>query len=184
MQVTKVLEFWGKTERNDIADWYDKLAYPGIWTQKFQEQIKGLVSASYKEAIARYWVKFVDYEPYPDANAMRDALRANRGILISTLYNNAPIMPNDINLMFRFAHDIDHCKTENCNFAFRGEVCAYSKFAARAKRLGYGVDVQQWLFTEIVGQAAYRGTFGTFGEQKFSLAPVGWVNTVAREYGY
>lgn len=185
METTKVLKFWGKEQRNEIAAWYDGL--PNVNTPPtagFQTSIHQLVADSFNLARRQFWCGFVDYDPYPTADHMRAYLRNNGGLLISTLYNNSDIMPGNVNLMFRFAHDIDHCMTEDCNFAFAGEVCAYSKFAARAKQFGYSTFMQQWLFTEIVGQAASRGTNGVFADQKFAFAPKAWVFEVEKQYGY
>lgn len=181
MERTKVLEFWGKPERNQIAAWYDGLP-SGQFDRAFQQEVRQLVERSFVQATDKYWVKWVTGQPYETADEMREYLAEHGGLLISTDFNttDADIMPPQVNLWFRFAHDIDHCHTANCNFAFRGEVCAYSKFAARATTW----ELRQWLFTEIVGQAASRGTNGTFADQKFALAPYEWALKVAQEYRY
>lgn len=187
LEQTKVLEFWGKQERHDIALWYNQLPNDNKWDNTFQSVVDHFVSRSYNMALEKYWCQYVDGQPYETADDMREFLKIHRGLYISHDYNTSDgdFLRPSINLMFRFAHDIDHCKTENCNFAFRGEICAASKFMARTLEIApiWSDVIRQWLFTEIIGQAAFRGEFGYFGEQKFALAPMAWVKTVCDNYG-
>ncbi len=176
----EVLKFWGKSERKMIANWYDALPSNAKFSVDFQARVRRMVERAYIAERDRATVEFVSYDPYPTADDMRKAFHSDKHLLISTLYNNSAIMPSITNLQFRFAHDIHHCLTQDCNFAFQGEICACSKFLRYAKG---DSELQAWLFTEIIGQAAYRGEYGKFAdEQKFALAPLAWVNTVIGQY--
>lgn len=181
MNRTNVLEIFSLEDAHQIARWYDSSPALG-WTPAFQRTIHEYVEASYKAATTQFGVKFVSGQPYENADEMRAYLAKHNGLLISTDFNttDADIMPGRINLMFRFMHDIDHCMTGDCNFNFNGEVCAYSKAAARTKNPA----IRQWLFTEIVGQVASLGLNKEYPPQKFLLAPQEWVSHIAHSYGY
>lgn len=109
-------------------------------------------------------VIWVNGQPYNTADEMRHELQG--GILrISTDYNDSPLMPGQINLDFRAMHDLQHCRTPDCNFNAWGEICAYTL----ASKLTSDEYIKDFLFSEIVGQVCYLRTYGHFPEQRVVL---------------
>lgn len=121
-------------------------------------------------------VKFAPGQPYDTAKQMRQAIQELNLLVISTDYNNpdthlfgAGENGKRANLMFRTAHDLHHCMTQDCNFVLDGEICAFSKFARYA--LQWGKETKQtslaWSFVrllacEIIGQVCYLRHNGEF----------------------
>ncbi len=112
-------------------------------------------------------VKYVEYEPYTKASQMFSDLE-NHTMQVSVLHNTHPLWTTEQNLDFRFAHDIlGHWKMGSCHnvFNFIGEVAAFKSQCRYLRNRESKLALQ----TEVIGQAAYRGTFGEFGPQKIGL---------------
>lgn len=125
--------------------------------------------------------RFVDAQPYASADDMRDDIRKNKQILVSTQYNDintlSPIFKSAIdNLSFRATHDLHHALTENCNFELDGEICAFSKFAKNCLSWGNLNRKQTManhlimvLASEIIGQVCVVRHTGEFPRQHYNL---------------
>jgi hypothetical protein len=138
--------------------------------------------AAYEVDKAKVTVSYVDYEPYANADNMRADIRYNKRLLISTLFNDSPLLGEDYNLKFRVAHDLHHSQTENCNFSLFGEVCAFTKFCAYT--LPHQQTFRQILFSEIVGQVCYLRRYGVFPKQKTVLTlPPKYITRIMSAYG-
>ena len=110
--------------------------------------------------------EWVDYEPYPDMISMRTDMEYTGILKITTCYNapGAVVLDPEVNLMFRAVHDFDHCQF-GLNFGFAGEQQAGRILLNRCRDL----MGRQFLFCEIVAQAAVATGTGVFAEQKFVL---------------
>ena len=108
-----------------------------------------------------------DAEPYQTAEAMFRDLEL--GIFRVSIANcEHPLWTPGENIAFRIVHDIlGHYAGGRNPFIWRGELAAYA-----ASLPHYTPECQTALFTEIVGQTAYRSIFGVFPPQKcIKLAP-------------
>lgn len=134
-------------------------------------------------------IDYVDYQPYITADEMRDSLTVTGRLLISTQYNEpSPIMSPVTNLLFRAAHDLHHCTTQNCNFELWGELCAYSKFAFDACEQCENASLDSkpyisFLACEIIGQLCAARVIGGFPEQRLShCVPMGIIDRILAVY--
>lgn len=129
---------------------------------------QGYVDHVYGAEISRSKVDvfFVNGQPYANADELRAEVK--HGILrVSVDYNSDPFLPEQYNLKFRALHDLQHTRSENCNFNLNGEIFAYS-IAARYTANGL---IRNWLFTEIVGQLCYLRVYGEFPVQRTVILP-------------
>jgi hypothetical protein len=87
-----------------------------------------------------------------------------RTVPVSTVGNdiNHPIWSGYSNLLFRFVHDITHHVT-GADDSFDGELATLKHTLMGLDSLSYGLP--HFLASEIVGQAAYRITYGSFPKQ-------------------
>ncbi len=110
---------------------------------------------------------FVEGQPYDSALSMCEDMES--GVLkVSVDFNTHPIWTPEHNLVFRFVHDaVGHWGLgTTCNpFSFKGELRAYAEQSSHITN----EDAKRALHTEVVGQAAYRGTFGVFPKQKLGF---------------
>lgn len=160
----------------DITESVDKYAF-----SKFVHQVYSFETGRtrVKNAPVLLDVQYVTGQPYNDTDAMRVDWRKNT-LKISTDYNNSPLMPGQVNLWFRAAHDVHHCQTKDCNFNLWGELCAFVKFALHTQNVEY----RRILFCEIVAQVCYLRTYGNFPDQKIvdysSFQPI--IDRIIRTY--
>lgn len=128
------------------------------------EAIRKLVKAVAKAEVkrAKVEVEYVEGQPYASADELREDVA--KGILrISTDFNVSPLLGEEINLLFRVAHDLHHAATATCNFELWGECCAFAKFAALAKGNGRLINI---LFSEIVAQVCFLRVFSRYTDQR------------------
>lgn len=165
-----VMHIPNKNQRNRISKQYDDMPVLdasedviGAWMS--------LISESREHARIlkqNFKIIYEDSQPYDDAVEMFSDLE-NHTMRLSVLNNDShPIWCGDDNLDFRIAHDIlGHWKMGTCHnvFSFRGEISAFKSQARYLRNL----SSKQALYTEVIGQAAYRGTTGTFGAQKIGF---------------
>ncbi len=114
-------------------------------------------------------IKYVEFEPYDSARAMCADLE-NSVMQVSTLHLDPPLWTPEQNIEFRIAHDaIGHWGMgETCNpFSFKGEVAAFLRQVKQFR----SEAAKRALYTEVIGQAAFRGSFGTFPAQKIGFLP-------------
>lgn len=144
----------------------------------FRNFVKKVAKLEVKQAGVE--VRYVEGQPYDNADEMREDVKLGGMLKISTDFNTSELLPGQLNLDFRTAHDLHHCQTEDCNFELWGECCAFAKFAARANGDAALINI---LFSEIVAQTCYLRIFGEFPDQAVlgpSLAK--WAVQVCQAY--
>ncbi|TXH18760.1 MAG: hypothetical protein E6R03_01650 [Hyphomicrobiaceae bacterium] len=100
---------------------------------------------------------------YEDAADMSDKVRRTGVLYIDSSHNDHPMFDKLTNLKFRAVHDyLAHIGGDHA-FDARGEIAAYNRHVKLAPP-----STKPILFTEVVGQASYYLTFGSFGPQKTS----------------
>lgn len=117
-------------------------------------------------ATIRIPVRFVEYDPYPDAATMSDRVLRERVLLISTVGNEHPFLSPEQNLVGRAVHDLIVHVVCGCPFTGYGEFNAFEAQAAL-----FPLSVRWVLFSEIVGQACYFLSRGEFPVQKVVRFP-------------
>ena len=116
---------------------------------------------AYELSRANVSIIHVDGQPYTTTDEMR-AHVAMGTLLINTDYNNDPYLIAEQNLKFRALHDLQHCRTVDCNFNLWGECCAYNL----AQKQATSPFVKDWLFSEIVGQLCVLRVTGEYPVQR------------------
>lgn len=112
-------------------------------------------------------VLFVDYDPYPDAETMRQRVVSERRMEITTIGSDHPLLTPEDNVKGRAVHDLLAHIVCGCPFDGHGEFNAYEAQAAL-----YPISTRPLLFSEIVAQACYFLTYGSFlDRQKIVFLP-------------
>jgi hypothetical protein len=131
-------------------------------------------------------VCFVPFQPYRSAKQMSAAVQATGELLISTLGNVQaddphPLTP-ELNLKYRAVHDLYHCIL-GAGFSAPGEITASGHSIKLARDTGYPMFVQQFLFSDVVGQAGhFYVTGGQYANQKVVLFPPALIDELAELY--
>jgi hypothetical protein len=174
-EIKAIAEHYQKSD--DITESVDKQAWAMFVYQTFAyETGRDRRNANLHQVLD---VQYITGQPYSTTDEMRADWRKNL-LKISTDYNNSPLMPGQVNLWFRAAHDIHHCLTKDCNFNLWGELCAFVKFALHTQNVEY----RRILFCEIVAQVCYLRVYGHYAEQKIvdfsSFQPI--IDRIIRTY--
>lgn len=155
--------------RNGIAHTYDSMVTLDT-SDEALESWENLIADSVAHAKilkSVFGISYVEYEPYGSIDEMFNDFE-NKVMKVSVLANVHPLWTPEENLDFRIAHDIlGHWEMGTCHniFSFVGEVAAFrsqSNYLTSDK-------ARNALYTEVVGQAAFYGTFREFGEQKIGF---------------
>lgn len=147
---------------------------------EFGQFVQGVALEEIAYAKQNYGLRGVEYvagQPYATADEMRQRVRREHVLYISTDYDNDPFLQGN-NLAFRTAHDLHHIRSSHCNFELWGEICAYTKFAAWTTNPVY----HNILFSEIVAQVVALRLRGDYAEQRLGIQPQALVNQVHRAY--
>jgi hypothetical protein len=133
-------------------------------------------------------VKFVDGQPYSSAKAMRDAVRATGVLEISQEGNVTESDPHPyavkpvLNLLHRAIHDCHHVEL-GAGFNAPGEITASAHMVKLARDWGFSETVQQFLFSDMVGQTGhFYATGGDYSDQKVVLFEMELINELVRLY--
>lgn len=122
-----------------------------------------------------YTLQYLDGEPYATASEMSNSFKKDNILYISIDHSDHPVFSLIDNIVFRTVHDyIVHIKG-NYEFGIKGEIASYNLHAKLAPN-----DALPALFTEIVGQASYAVTFGSFPIQKIVVLKQFDFNTVGK----
>lgn len=136
---------------------------------KIDAQVKRIYKQKNPEAQANPnggGVQFVNFHPYQNAKEMTDEVM-NKGIFrVSTADGAHPLWSEEQNAKFRAVHDWYTHIINKADFSPRGELRAYNTHVKLLPPAAVPAA-----FTEIVGQAAYAITRGSFGQQKICLLP-------------
>ena len=111
-------------------------------------------------------VTFVDYDPYPSAEALRSEVRRDRELKVMTLHSDHPVFSEELNWKFRAVHDWFTHIIAGKDFSLKGEIAAYNTHTKMFSR-----DSLPALFTEVVGQVCYQTIRGRFPTQKVAVLP-------------
>jgi hypothetical protein len=105
----------------------------------------------------------LDSDPYSTQIEMKNDYTKNKTLYISIDYSDHPYYTLEDNIVFRFVHDyLVHIKG---NYSFgKGEINSYNLHVKLVPK-----EAVPALFTEIVGQASYAMTKGTFPKQKIAV---------------
>lgn len=116
----------------------------------------------FKQMARKIDVRFVDEDPYPDFETMRDDVVRNQRMLVWTGASDHAVWTPEENWRFRAVHDYMIHIAGGHPFTLRGEIGAYNrhvKLAPPKARLA--------LFVEVVGQVCtYMYLNNQFAEQK------------------
>ena len=133
-------------------------------------------------------VRFVDYQPYSSAKAMREAMQATGVLEISQEGNVTESDPHPyavkpvLNLRHRAIHDSHHVAL-GAGFNAPGEITASAHMVKLARDWGFSETVQQFLFSDMVGQTGhFYATGGDYSDQKVVLFDMDIINELVRLY--
>jgi len=162
-----------------VADAYDELPdYDPEAVESYKSLIQH-IEKMYKRMLSKVKVDFVSGQPYNSQKEMSDKVKETGILKISTDYNEHDIFSPEQNLKFRAVHDyIVHILT-GVDFSDKGEVAAFN---AHAKLLPQKAIPAA--FTEIVGQACYANSRGTFPKQKIAIMKGFDFKNVGKVEGY
>lgn len=105
----------------------------------------------------------IEAEPYRTAGEMFQAIEADH-FEVSKVNCDHPLWTPADNVNFRIVHDVLGHYPACAAFDWQGEVAACVEHASHLSELA-----QHALFSECIGQTAYRCHFGHFGPQKIVL---------------
>lgn len=105
-----------------------------------------------------------DPEPYHSAQEMCEDVHKNKHFSVSRANSDHPLWSVEDNINFRIVHDVlGHCQSGG-DFSWRGENLACGVHFPLVSPLA-----REALFTECIGQVAYRSHYRGFGPQKIGL---------------
>ena len=155
-----------------------------------EQEIRDFCNYAWRVEIEQRGVEvvFVDFQPYRSAKEMRDRVRAEGVLYISTEGNvtetdNHPyaVWPV-LNLQHRAIHDSHHVAL-NAGFNAPGEITASAHMVKLARDWGFSETVQQFLFSDMVGQTGhFYATGGDYSDQKVVLFDMDIINELVRLY--
>lgn len=155
-------------QRNALAVEYDTLT--GDITSDLEQAWRALeneTNAMLKVVLNQLEPEYVGGQPYTTARDMCADMES--GVLKISVDNlEHPLWTREHNLNFRLVHDaVGHwgLGTQHNRFNFAGEQAAYVE---QARHMTNPL-ARRALYTEVVGQAAFRGTFGYFPTQKLGF---------------
>jgi hypothetical protein len=152
-------------KKDDIAKAYSEMP---AFDEKAVPAWKALAAESKTQADAirqQITVEVVDdSEPYMSAQEMCEDIHKNRHFKVSRANSEHAVWSQEDNVNFRIVHDVlGHCQSGG-DFSWRGENLACGVHFPLVSPLA-----REALFTECIGQVAYRSYFKGFGPQKIGL---------------
>jgi hypothetical protein len=145
----------------DLASVYSTGAHKQLNIQELAE-IHAWVRRRFVEDTAGITVNYVDYQPYDRVAEMSRYVRMYRYLEVSSQFNNDPVLPGELNLMYRASHDMLHVALD-AEFDWSGEL-AVARYAL-AGEIGRPL-IQQLIVSETVLQAAHALVFGEFRDDQ------------------
>lgn len=153
------------SEKDEIAKAYAQLP---AFDEKAAPAWKALAAESKIQADAIRQQITVDItddpEPYMTAKEMVDDIHKNKHFTVSRANCDHPIWSVEDNVNFRIVHDVLGHAQSGGDFSWRGENLACGVHFPLVSPLA-----REALFTECIGQVAYRSAFKGFGPQKIGL---------------
>ena len=130
------------------------------------EAMKPFVDKMFKRIEGVVDVQFVEEHPYANADELKQDVKQNGVLRISTLDAEHDIFDPQTNAKFRAVHDFMSHIQRDTNFDAQGEIASYNAHLQTVPPAAYAA-----LFTEVVGQACSFIVNGKFPEQKIALLP-------------
>ena len=139
---------------------FDSAAVP------YFEAMKPFVDKMFKRIEGVVDVEFVEEHPYATAEELRQDVKQNGVLKISTLDAEHDIFDPKTNAKFRAVHDFMSHIQRGTKFDAKGEIASYNAHIQTMPPKSHPA-----LFTEVVGQACTFIVSGKFAEQKIALLP-------------
>ena len=130
------------------------------------EAMKPFVDKMFKRIEGVVDVQFVEEHPYANADELKQDVKQNGVLRISTLDAEHDIFDPQTNAKFRAVHDFMSHIQRDTNFDAKGEIASYNAHLQTMPPASHPA-----LFTEVVGQACSFIVNGKFPEQKIALLP-------------
>ncbi len=130
------------------------------------EAMKPFVDKMFKRIEGVVDVQFVEEHPYADAEELKQDVKQNGVLRISTLDAEHDIFDPQTNAKFRAVHDFMSHIQRGTQFDAKGEIASYNAHLQTMPPASHPA-----LFTEVVGQACSFIVNGQFPEQKIALLP-------------
>ena len=130
------------------------------------EAMKPFVDKMFKRIEGVVDVQFVEEHPYANADELKQDVKQNGVLRISTLDAEHDIFDPQTNAKFRAVHDFMTHIQRGTNFDAKGEIASYNAHIQTMPPASHPA-----LFTEVVGQACSFIVNGQFPEQKIALLP-------------
>jgi hypothetical protein len=145
------------------APTYEQRAIP-----HFEAMIE-YIDTMYKRISSNVDIHMVDYHAYANAEELRQDVKKNKRMMVSTIDADHAVFDNMTNAKFRAIHDylshVTALKSRGTEFTLYGELQAYNVHLKTASPKAVPA-----LFTEVVGQVtAYYANGEQFAEQKICL---------------
>lgn len=105
-------------------------------------------------------------EPYTDPEKMAQDVRKRRKLIVSNARIEHPIWIPEQVIAFRICFDILGYVAAGSGWDWKGDNEAFQNFAPLVS-----ANAQEALFTEVIGQGAYRNRFKAYGPQKIAILP-------------
>lgn len=123
----------------------------------------------FKRISAKVDIEMVPYHPYESAEELKQDVKKNKRMKVSTIDAQHDVFDNNTNAKFRAIHDylshVTALKSRGTEFTLYGELQAYNVHLKTAPPKAVPA-----LFTEVVGQVcAYYVNGNKFAEQKICL---------------
>lgn len=174
VQEGEVLAGWDKYMQL-VAEAYAAAPESTSEGEKAFKALRGHIDNNFDRLESRVKVKFVDGQPYKNAEEMKGKVAEEGELQISRDFNQAGFLGAKRNLKFRAIHDwYAHMKATTkpgasmIQFGLKGELQAYN---AHLNFIGKNAEALPALFTEVVGQVCHQSYFGDFPEQKIVTLP-------------
>lgn len=103
-------------------------------------------------------------DPYPNADAMREDIHKNHHFKVTRANADHPVWSKEDVINFRIVHDVLGYAQSGADFSWKGENLACGTHFPLVSPLA-----REALFTECIGQAAYKASSRGFGPQKVGL---------------
>jgi hypothetical protein len=152
-------------QKDEIAQAYSKMP---AFDEKAVPAWKALAAESKVQADAirqQITVEVVDEgEPYATAQEMVEDIHKNKHFKVSRANSEHPVWSVEDNVNFRIVHDVIGHAQSGGDFSWRGENLACGVHFPLVSPLA-----REALFTECIGQTAYRSYYKGFGPQKIGF---------------
>lgn len=147
-----------------VADAYDELPEYDPEAVASYKALISHIEKMYKQMLSKVKVEFVPGQPYTSQKEMAEKVKETGVLEISSDHNQHSVFSPEQNMKFRAVHDYIVHILSNVDFSDKGEVAAFNAHARLLPQKAIPAA-----FTEIVGQACYYHSKGSFPKQKIAI---------------